>query len=288
MMIYGRQGTGKSTLLVQLAHSFQTGEPWMGFHVNQTGPTIMLQLDMPKGDLSKFIQRTCKEGLDLSGMAIYGAPEGFNIRMKADRALLKEECEKIQPIVVFVDTVNDSFGRSLEGNEHVRDVLHNLSRTIGNAALIYTNHTRKKGAYVQAMESKQGAAMDDPDAFSGFGAWEQVATSSIELRDHNDRYQLVLQKHRLDNPGFKEIDLVKNGNGFFRPESPHAQILLQWPHSIPPKDRERVMACSTSIRAACEEIGKLAGVKPEAVRQTYYRMKKRGASPLSQLEDDAR
>lgn len=287
MMIYGRQGTGKSTLLAQLAHSFHTGEPWMGFQINRTGPTIMLQLDMPKGDLSKFMRRTVKNGLNMDGMTICAAPEGFNIRSKASQQALREECEDIRPVAVFVDTINDSFGRSLDGNEEVRDVLHSFRRSIGGAALIYTNHTRKKGAYIQSMEVKQGAAFDDPDAFSGFGAFEQVASSSVQLVDWKDRYRLILQKHRLDNPGFKEIDLIKNEYGFFRPDSLHAQMLLQWPHSIPKSERAEIVERCTSIRSVCDEIGHLTGVKMEAVRQTYYRMKRRGVDPLSQLQDDA-
>ena len=286
MMIYGRQGIGKSTLLAQLAHSFQTGEPWMGFTPSRIGPTLMLQLDMPKGDLSKFMIRAVKNGLDMNGMTICGSPEGFNIRLKADMQALREECERIEPVAVFCDTINDAYGRDVNGNEEVRHILHTFERNTGDATFIYSNHSRKKSLYVQTMETKQGTTMDDADAFSGFGAFEQVPASSVELKEHGGRYTLVLQKHRLDNPGFKELDLTKNDYGFFRPTSPHAPILLQWPHSLPERDRERIVACSTSIRAACNEIAKMTGAKAESVRAVYYRMKERGASPLAHLEDD--
>ena len=286
MMIYGRQGIGKSTLFAQLAHTFQTGEPWMGFTPSRTGPTLMLQLDMPKGDLSKFMIRAVKNGLDMSGMAIYGSPEGFNIRSKADMQALKEECERVQPVAVFCDTINDAYGRDMNGNEEVRHVLHTFERNTGDASFIYANHSRKKSLYAQTMEAKQGAAMDDADAFSGFGAFEQVPASSVELKEHNGKYTLVLQKHRLDNPGFKELDLVKNDYGFFHPKSAHAPILLQWPHSIPEQQREKIVALSTSVRAACTQIAKLTGAKPEAVRATYYRMRERGANPMAHLEND--
>ncbi len=286
MMIYGRQGIGKSTLLAQLAHSFQTGEPWMGFTPSRIGPTLMLQLDMPKGDLSKFMIRAVKNGLDMNGMTICGSPEGFNIRLKADMQALREECERIEPVAVFCDTINDAYGRDVNGNEEVRHILHTFERNTGDATFIYSNHSRKKSLYVQTMETKQGTTMDDADAFSGLGAFEQVPASSVELKEHGGRYTLVLQKHRLDNPGFKELDLTKNDYGFFRPTSPHAPILLQWPHSLPERDRERIVACSTSIRAACNEIAKMTGAKAESVRAVYYRMKERGASPLAHLEDD--
>ena len=286
MQIYGRQGTGKSTLLAQLAHAFHTGEPWMGFQINITGPSIMLQLDMAKGDLSKFVKRAIKNGLNLDGLTFFGAPEGFNIRSKSGQASLREECDKIKPVAVLCDTINDSFGRQMDSNEEVRHILHTFQRCIGNAALIFTNHTRKKGAYVQAMESKQGAAFDDPDAFSGFGAFEQVATSSICLAEWNDGYRLIFQKHRLENPGFKEISLIKNGYGFFRPNTLHTQMLLQWPISIPEERRAEVVERCTSIRSVCDEIGELTGVKAEAVRQTYYRMKRRGVDALSPLQDE--
>src|SRR5690606_535980 len=46
MMLYGRQGIGKSSLALQLAYSLTSGEPWMGFPVARSGPVIYLQLDM--------------------------------------------------------------------------------------------------------------------------------------------------------------------------------------------------------------------------------------------------
>ena len=257
----------------------------MGFQISRTGPSIMLQLDMPKGDLSKLVKRSVKSGLDLRGLTFYGAPEGFNIRMKESQMNLRETCERLQPIAVFCDTVNDSFGRQMESNAEVRHVLQSFRHNIGNAAFIFTNHTRKKGAYVQAMESRQGAEFDDPDSFSGFGAWEQVATSSIKLCEWEDGYRLVYQKNRLENLGFRETALNKNGLGFFKPKSCHAQMLLQWPYSIPKEARESVAAQCVSISAVCEEISKLTDVKADTVRATYYRMRNKGVDTLSQLKD---
>jgi len=286
MMIYGRQGVGKSTLFAQLAHSFQTGEPWLGFTPSQTGPTLMLQLDMPKGDLSRFTIRAVKNGLDLSGMHTYGAPQGFNIRNPSDREELRKECERIKPVAVMCDTIKDAYSGALKSNDDVRPILRSFQRNISGAAFLYGNHTRKKTAYVQTMEAKQGASMDDDDAFSGFADWEQVPTSSVELKEHKGKHTLVIHKHRLAEPGFKELNLTKNDYGFFQPTSPHAPILLQWPHSVPEKDRERIVALSTSVRAGCAQIAKLTGATPEAVRATYYRMRENGANPMKHLEND--
>ena len=65
IMIYGRQGLGKSTLAWQMAHSLTTGEPFLGFTPQKTGPVIYLQLDMPDGEFALLQERTARGGCSL-------------------------------------------------------------------------------------------------------------------------------------------------------------------------------------------------------------------------------
>lgn len=279
IQIYGRQGTGKSTLLVQLAHSIRTGEPWLGFLPSPPpGPVLMLQLDMPENDTNLFMQRMSDAGLNLDGLTILDAPEGFNIKKRPDQKSLGDICHEIRPSAVICDTINDSFGSSLEGNEDVRYVLNTFQRCVNPATFIFTNHTRKKGAYIQALEEKRNEEFDDPDSFSGYGAWEQKATSSLFLADWKDGFRLVFRKVRHKNPGFREIALERvSPHGIFKASTTHGQALVQWPSRVAASE-----PCG-SVLAVCKAIAKETGATPDAVRKMHQRMVKRGVNPLSQL-----
>ena len=58
-----------STLIAQLAHSFITGENWLGFPIETTGPVVWLQFDMAVEESRRLIeflgryQRTVDSGL---------------------------------------------------------------------------------------------------------------------------------------------------------------------------------------------------------------------------------
>jgi len=56
MVIYGKEGSGKSRLTYQLAQAFQTGEPWFGLNIGQTGTVLYLEMDMAPMESSIMVK----------------------------------------------------------------------------------------------------------------------------------------------------------------------------------------------------------------------------------------
>src|SRR5712692_5192872 len=48
VLLYGKKGAGKSPLTWALAESVATGQPWLGFPVETTGPVLYIEADTPR------------------------------------------------------------------------------------------------------------------------------------------------------------------------------------------------------------------------------------------------
>jgi RecA-family ATPase len=65
MMLYGRQGLGKSSIMMQLVHSVGEGVPWMGYPVHKKGKTLYLGLDMSDMETRMILERAADAGMNV-------------------------------------------------------------------------------------------------------------------------------------------------------------------------------------------------------------------------------
>lgn len=282
VMLYGRQGVGKSSVTAQLIHSLTSGEPFLGFRVYRTGPVIYLQLDMPTGEMRMLVERAKRAGMDPGAkLHLPTPPEGeeavlFNILSDADQAELSAWCAEIQPIAVIVDTIHDAYEsdpRFTDINQQIRTILRRFREAIGGAVFVFLNHSRKQSGMTR--KDAEAVAEEDADSFMGGQAWEGVVTSSLQLR-HNRKTQkkvLMLRKIRLEKWPETFLELQESDHGFYTHKLDYKQMLMQWPYFM---DRDYVEQATAFVKTKADifrEIGLLADVAPENVKQQYYRNK---------------
>lgn len=253
MMVYGRQGVGKSTLLLQMSAALATGTNWLVFPTHTTGSTMWLQLDMPKMELRGLLMRADQAKLFVNGTknAVQFASFwddaqevfDFDILSDSDHALLTEAVQDFRPLSLTVDTGNDVFQarQHKDAGGEVRKVLRRLRGIMGHVGgfSTYSQHQRKR---------QLGVTGDDPDAFLGRVEWETVASSSLQLEGAThgegentyETFTLTIRKHRLAEPGFRELALTKDANGFFVPKWTATTALACWPACVPPELRSVV------------------------------------------------
>lgn len=278
-MIYGRQGIGKSSMTVQFAHSIITGEPWMGFRVERTGPVIYVQIDMAQQETRRLLERASEAGLEMGDQLFVTGPEEgeesskFNILDAGDWSRLKEWCERIEPVAVIVDTIHDGYEyeqRNADVNAMIRKIHRAFKTAIGGAVLVFLNHMRKQGkkGFAEKEES------DDEDSFMGGQAWEGVVAASLHLQRRKDNsLALKLRKLRLDTWPGAEVPLVKDDFGFFHAKLNDAQMLSQWPDFLPLAEREEAIASVKTKMDVFKHIAKLTGSNVAAVKMRENRNK---------------
>jgi hypothetical protein len=282
MMLYGRQGVGKSTLAWQLAHSLSTGVPWLGYPVFRTGRTLYLNLDMPAEEFQMLMKRARREGI--SGDDVFvpiGESPDFNAFQRNDRDQLTHLVEEQQIANIIVDTVADAFhpGTISDVNAEARAVIAFLRSLVPHGALVYLLHERKQSPYKKAEEAE-----NDPDAFSGATAWEGKATSSLRLTQRSSTARLHAKKCRIALPGFDVLQLARTDNGLFEAAHSHQQMLRFWPRYVPPHERFTPRTKADIF----DDIAERTGEPFETVKQTYYRGRKAGTYyPWEELIDKA-
>lgn len=279
MMLYGRQGLGKSSLMMQLAHSFITGEPWLGFEVQKTGKVLYIQLDMAMFETHRINQRALAAGLfpgdAVNEFHVSDWQQGFDGGRHAHVLALRKWCAVHEPVAVIVDTINDAIGMHVGSNDDVRTLLRKLQDAIFPAALIFLNHERKKSKY-EATQTEENIG-DDDDAYLGFGAYEQKVASSLQLKSTESMgLQLRVRKTRLDKLGFSQLQLSKDEFGFFHQKHSSQQMLLQWPYCLPRTEQEAVLASCQSFADVFRDIAERTGTSFEAVKKQFHREKARG------------
>ena len=277
-MLYGRPGVGKSTLALQLGCALASGEPkdwnWLGLPVKCPGDVLWVQMDMPRGEMTKLLLRAEKaqrwsRAHGLRALRIVDEEEptpfdyplditkpvdfanevyDFNILRAEDRDGFFSLVQTERPRMVIVDTVGDIYegmgDRPL--NEQARSVLTRLRQAIRphGGTLIYLLHERKSSG------QKGFVSADDPDNFMGAMQWMGFASTALQLvrkkrkqdggnadddsDDGDYKYWLRLRKCRLEQVGFDEIELTQDSHGFFLPKWTARQGLILWPWTIPP------------------------------------------------------
>lgn len=274
LMLHAREGVGKSSIAVQLSHSFITGDPWIGFDVPETGPVIYLNLDMAELEMGRLIRRGRDEGFKLNH-DFYLPPldEGFNVLNDEHYAVLEEYCRRIQPSLVVLDTADDGYRSQNPSNEVIREVLKRYRRAVSPALFLFLQHERKK-----SKPSWSGEEQDDPDAYLGFGAWSRVATCRLQLKQKDGSHHLIVRKSRVEKPGFKELKLAKTEHGFFELLAQSQQMLRIWPNNVPPNERIDLVDGIEHKSEVFRDIANRTGTKQATVRKQYNRAKQDGAT----------
>lgn len=276
MMLYGRQGIGKSSLVAQLAHSFISGEPWLGFPIEETGPVVWLQFDMAVEEARRLIERAQDAGMDFQQQLYTPAPDEelgeqvptFNIYNPEHEQALLSVLRQVKPVAVILDTADDGYESPQHKSvvEVAREVVKKYRRAAGHAAFIFLRHERKRSSYQRDEDD------DDPDAFSGPKEWEAVASSSLQLKATREGgYVLRVRKSRLDRAPLSALRMDKDDYGFFLPKQGHAQMLQFWPACVPQQDREAVVAGAHSMNDVFRDVAERSGTNFEVVKKTYQR-----------------
>ncbi|MFQ5888059.1 MAG: AAA family ATPase [Candidatus Hydrothermarchaeales archaeon] len=276
-MLYGKRERGKSSLLMQLAHSFLNGDPFIGFPVEAKGPVLYLNLDMSKWEFKEVYDRATDFGLKLGDLIVPKELTTFDILSRRDREFLEGYCREAKPICLLVDTIGDGFYERKGSKEEVRHVIRYFQTAANPGCFGFTQHDRKQGGYVAFRT--EGEPSEGEDEFSGFGSYEDTTATSIRImKTKKEGFTINFMKQRTAPLGFTKLRVIKNDHGFFNPQiiNNPGLLLLFWPDNVPKAKRNGAIEACTSVRSACKYLEGETGIAHETLRKVLTRGRERG------------
>lgn len=274
MIVYGREGRGKSRIIYQLAAAIADGSSWFGCDIEDTGSVVFLQADMAPKESKAIIRAADKIGLlrpNIFFPRVFGT---IDVLTPDGAKVLEGIKERFSPKVVVIDTATDVFEPKKRhgddaANGPIRECIRAFRLAFPDAGLIFVLHERKTSQFLQAK------GMEDEDSALGGGEWTRKAASVVRLKGINETHaELQIRKTRDKRP-FTKLTLRRNAQGFFEIERETLkpqQALLMWPHLDGTTWGGELPVTVSGVCRSIEKATK-GQVSFDAARKAYHRAK---------------
>ena len=274
MHLFGEEGGGKSRVAWQLAHAVATGDSWLNvFEVHRSGRVLFLECDMDRSEVDLLLDDVNAAELNHPNIILPEERPNVDIlQFKQDCSGLHEIHDEFEPVLVIIDTVNES-GAEENTNKETTHYLRKIREIFPNSARLVLNHEKKKPTNPNTGQPMKSNAQ----SYLG-GAWTRKTRTSMQLitdkRHTPYTAELVITKQR-GKPVISRVDLVQcPDTGFWRTLMTPKLALTHFPYCIPVSNG-RSSECR-SMADVCRAIGEAFNLRPESVRQTYDREIKKG------------
>ena len=195
MFIYGKAGTWKSWLAIELMHSLATGKRWLIYNPLGTPlKTLMFQAEqveaMYQDRLMSYTKSRIASPTSLDPYMRFTTSQDLKLDDFQGIAQLEQAIKEYQPHVAIVDCVYRVVKSSVDTNSIGRflDELSRLSSQHG-VAFICIHHSRK--------ESDEDRGFDEMTGWGGINAW---ADSILRVtREDSNGIQLTLKWEKTKN-----------------------------------------------------------------------------------------
>ena len=275
MHLFGEEGGGKSRVAWQLAHAVATGNSWLSvFEIHQTGKVMFIECDMDRSEVDLLLDDVNAADLNHPDIILpEERPDIDILTFDNDCSYLVEAYNEIKPVLVVIDTVNES-GVEENTNKETTHYLRRIRRMFPDAARLILNHEKKKGT------SQDGAVLPSNQQSYLGGAWPRKTRTTMQLvttkNDQGNPYtaRLRITKQR-GRPVINKVELTQcQVTGFWKPKMDIPLALTHFPYCIPVSNG-RSSECRT-MADVCRAIGETFDWRPDTVRQAYDRAIKSG------------
>lgn len=225
VLFSGRGGTGKSALMLDLARSLATGEPFCGMEVKRGGRCLYVGCEDSEEELARRIQKRSKLGgaVPQGVIRLVSRLGKENLLCSSDRSgklkeepfykVLREQAKAffgVEGGVLILDTAADFFaGNEIDRSQvsqFVKGLLNRLGKEVGVTIILLAHPSKKQAA--------------DGQGYSGSTAWEGAFRCRWELNYKDPGkvdglLELVLAKSNTTKAGRKIT--LENTGGMFAP-----------------------------------------------------------------------
>ena len=170
VVLWGPAKEGKTTLALQAGCAVGSGTPFLGYQT-QKGPTLLLQVDTPRPELTQILIRLSQHGLAMDGLYLPDPDQlevhkPMNILDKDTFFYLQTLVKLVQPSLVIVDCFRELGSFKENVSEEQRPITNALRALTSNhptnpCACLLIHHTTKltgKEATPNAKDAGRGSS----------------------------------------------------------------------------------------------------------------------------------
>lgn len=152
--IFGKPKTGKSFIALDWAFAVAAGKAtWFGYEIQKPGPVMYLQIDTPREEWARRNEQGAMM-YAVDDMPLYIAdmwlipqyPMDILEQTKMNVRWLKEQVEKIQPVLIVIDTLREVHSGDEDNSTVMRNVISEIVGACRPAAVVLVSHARKDQA----------------------------------------------------------------------------------------------------------------------------------------------
>lgn len=193
LFIYGRAGTFKSFLAIELMHSLASATPWLIYKTVGPIKSLMLQAEqvepLYQDRMISYAQKRIPKPIDVDTNMLFTTSQNIKLDDYQGIAQLEEVIKIHRPQVVMIDCLYRVIKSTTDVNSIGRflDDLTRLSTTYGTAFVI-VHHPRK--------ESDEDRGFDELTGWSGMANW---ADSILRVTREDNPIRLSLQWEKAKN-----------------------------------------------------------------------------------------
>lgn len=149
--LYGKPKSGKSFAALGMAMAVANGEQeWLGFDVRKHGPVAYLQIDTPRSHWSERLIDIQSAGHNINGIQFCDmlmSPYPYNVLDASHQGWLKSQLARLQPVLVFIDTLREAHNGDENDSTVMRNVVTGLVDACRPAAVVLVSHSRKDSMF---------------------------------------------------------------------------------------------------------------------------------------------
>jgi RecA-family ATPase len=168
-LLYAKQKIGKSFLALSLAEAVadESLYSYLGQEIQQHGKVLYIQLDTPRGlwiknYISTVLSAPARENIYIMDREMDDMPIPFDIRTAEAQRWIQAEVERVEPILVIIDTFRRIHRCDENDNTEMSIIYDTLVNICSPAAVLLLMHERKtqqegQDATVRGASSVAGA-----------------------------------------------------------------------------------------------------------------------------------
>jgi hypothetical protein len=213
-LMFGGSGTFKSFIAIDMALHVAHGLPWLGKKTRQ-GTVLIVAAEGGAGLWRRIVAWHRERRLKWDAAPVYVVPVGLDLGTDSSRVISAAEAMNIQPSLVIVDTLSQTFSGEENSAGEVSNYLRELStwfRATWHAAVVVIHHTGH-----QATERPRGSSALRSNVDFMFGVFrdekEMLATMECVKQKDGDlidpvSFSLKVCQLRVDEDGDPITSLV--------------------------------------------------------------------------------